>query len=105
MIWPLSHGEGVVGEGLGERGLVGGEDDGACAAAGDGPGAEVGEELDHCWADGDVEIGEGLVEEEEFGVGLEDAGEGGSLAHALGVLADGAGEVGVEADGAEGHLG
>ena len=54
---------------------------------------------------GDVEVGEGLVEEEEFGVGLEDAGEGGALAHALGVLADGAGEVGVEADGAEGHLG
>ncbi len=84
---------------------MGGEDDGAAAAAGDGPGAEVGEELDHVVGGGDVEVGEGLVEEEEFGVGLEDAGEGGALAHALRVLADGTGEGGVEADGAEGHLG
>ena len=71
----------------------------------DGPGSEVGEELDHVEGGGGVEVGEGLVEEEELGVGLEDSGEGGALAHALGVLADGAGEVGVEADGAEGHLG
>ena len=56
----------------------------------DGPGAEVGEEFDHVAGGGDVEVGEGLVEEEEFGVGLEDAGEGGALAHALRVLADGA---------------
>ena len=102
----VAHGEDVVGEGLGEVGLVGGEEDGAAAAAvGDGPGAEVGEELDHVLCGGGVEVGERLVEEEEFGVGLEDAGEGGALAHALGVLADGAVEVGVEADGAEGHLG
>ncbi len=103
-----AHGEDVVGEGLGEVGLVGGDEDGAGSGApltGDGPGAEVGEEFDHVVGGGDVEVGEGLVEEEEFGVGLEDAGEGGALAHALRVLADGAGEVGVEADGAEGHLG
>ena len=104
-----AHGEGVVGEGLGEMGLVGGEDDGAGSGdavdGGDGPGAEVGEQLDHVVGGGYVEVGEGLVEEEEFGVGLEDAGERGALAHALGVLADGAGERGVEADGAEGHLG
>ena len=104
-----AHVQGVVGEGLGEVGLVGGEDDGAGAGdavdGGYGPGAEVGEEFDHVQGAGGVEVGEGLVEEEEFGVGLEDSGEGGALAHALGVLADGAGEVGVEADGAESHFG
>jgi hypothetical protein len=53
----------------------------------------------------DVEVGERLVEQEEFGICLQDAGEGGSLAHALGVLANRTSEVGIEADGAEGHLG
>ena len=71
---------------------------------GDGPGAEVGEEFDHVVGGGYVEVGEGLVEQKEFGVGLEDAGERGALAHALGVLADGTGECGVETDGAQGHL-
>jgi len=104
-----AHVQDVFGEGLGEVGLVGGEDDGAGAGGavdgGYGPGAEVGEELDHVLGAGGVEVGEGLVEEEEFGVGLEDSGEGGALAHALGVLANWTGEVGVEAYGAEGHLG
>jgi hypothetical protein len=71
----------------------------------DGPGAEVEEEIDHVLGGGDVEVGEGFVEEEELGVDLQDAGERGALAHALGVLADRAGERGVEADGAESHLG
>ncbi len=75
---------------------MGGDEDGAAAAAGDGPGAEVGEEFDHVICGGRVEVGERFVEEEQFGVGLEDAGERGALAHALRVLADGAVEVGVE---------
>ncbi len=54
---------------------MGGENDGA--GAGDavdgweGPGAEVGEELDHVVGGCDVEVGKGFVEEQEFGVGLE----------------------------------
>ncbi len=101
----VPHGEDVVGERFGEGGLVGGHEDGAAATAEDGPSAEVGEELDHVLSGGGVEVGEGLVEEEEFGVGLEDAGEGSALTHALRVLADGTIEAGIEADRAEGHLG
>jgi hypothetical protein len=108
----LLHGEDDVGDWLGEMGLVGGKDDGAGTGTGvfiagdwsDGPGSEVGEEFDHVVGGGYVEIGEWLVEEQEFGVGLKDAGEGGALAHALGVVADGAGEVGIESDGAKCHL-
>ncbi len=102
----LAHGEGEVGEGAARwawwvvRTMVR-----LGPVAWQGPGAEVGEQLDHVLGAGDVEVGEGLVEQEEVGVGQEDAGERGALAHALGVLADGAGEGGVEADGAEGHLG
>src|ERR1700753_507886 len=54
---------------------------------------------------GGVEVGEGFVEEEEFGIGLEDSGEGGALAHALRVLTEGTFEVGIKAYGAECHLG
>jgi hypothetical protein len=62
----VAHGEGAVGDGFGEGGLVGGEEDGA----GTGyavdwcyrPGAEVGEELDHVAGASGVEVGEGLVE-------------------------------------------
>ena len=61
----------------------------------DGPGAEVGEEFDHLGGGSDVEVGEGFVKEEECGVGLEDAGEGCALAHALRVLGDGAIEGGI----------
>ena len=104
-----THVDGVVCEGLGEMGLMGGDDQGAASGdtvdGCDGPGAEVGEELDHVVGAGYVEVGERLVEEEEFGVGLEDSCERGSLTHALGVLAEGAGEGRIEADGAEGHLG
>jgi len=83
-----------------------GDDDGAAVGAvGVGPGAEVGEEVDDRLGAGDVEVREGLVEQEEFWVGLEGAGEGGALAHALGVLGDGAFECGIKGDGAEGHLG
>jgi hypothetical protein len=51
-----------------------------------------------------VEVGEGLVQEEELGVGLKHAGERGALAHALRVLGDGPREVRVKTDGAEGEL-
>jgi len=71
----LTHGEGAVGEGLGERGLVRGEDEGAGASSGDGPGAEVGEELNEVGSAGDVEVGEGFVEEQKVGVGEQDACE------------------------------
>jgi len=99
------EGEDDVGYGLGEVGLVSGEDDGASGfGVVMGPGAEVGEEVDDGLGRGGVEVREGLVEQEEFGVGLEGPGERGALAHALGVLRDGAFERGVEADGAEGHL-
>lgn len=81
-----------------------GEQDGAFAAASYWPGAEVGEQLDHVVSGGYIEVGEGLVEEKDFWIGLENAGERGTLAHALRILADGAAERGVEADGAEGHL-
>ena len=88
---------------------MGGDDEGAGSGdavdRGDRPGAEVGEELNHVVGAGYVEVGEGLVEEEEFGVGLEDSRERGALAHALRVLAERASEGWVEADGAEGHLG
>ena len=93
------EGEDVVGDGGGELALVGGDDDGAVLVA------EAGEQLDHL-ADGlDVHVGEGLVEQEQFGLGEQDAGERGALAHALGVLAEGAVEVGIEADLAEGFGG
>ena len=52
----------------------------------------------------DIHVGEGLVEEEQLGDGKQGAGERGALAHALGVLAESAGEFGVEAYLAE-HLG
>ncbi len=102
----LVEDEGVIGDGGDEVGLVGGEDDGAAGrAVGVRPGAEVGQEIDDGLGGGDVEVREGLVEEEEFGVGLEGASEGGALAHALGVLGYWAFQRWVEGDGAEGHFG
>jgi len=77
---------------------VGGDEDGAVG------GAELGEELDHLLDGFHVHVGEGLVEEEEFGLGEQDAGERGALPHALGVLAYGAGQGRVESDLAEGFF-
>ena len=54
---------------------MGGEEDGAESPACDGPGTEVGEEFDHVVGGGYVEVRERLVKEQEFGIGLEDAGE------------------------------
>ena len=84
--------------------LVRGQDDGATASFGQGPGEEVAQKLDHAVCGIYVEVGEWLVEQKKLGVGLQGAGEGGALAHALGVLSDRAGEGGVESDGAQGHL-
>src|ERR1700677_2925041 len=89
------QGEDLVGDGGGEVALVGGDEDGAVG------GAEAGEELDQLLDAFYIHVGEGLVEEEEFGLGEQDAGEGSALAHALGVLAEGAGQGWVEADLAE----
>ena len=71
---------------------MGGEDDGAVALA------EAGEQLDHLAGGFDVHVGERLVEQEQLGNGEQDAGQRGALAHALRVLAEGAGEIGIEAD-------
>ena len=78
------------------RQVVGGEEDGAAGGRGAaGPSAEVEQEIDHLADAGDVEVGEGLVEQKQVRVGLKGAGERGALTHALRELADGAGERGV----------
>ena len=93
------EGEHPVGDGGGVLALVGGDDDGAVALA------EAGEQLDHLAGGFDVHVGEGLVEQKKLGDGEQDAGERGALAHALRVLAEGAVEIGVEADLAQGFGG
>jgi hypothetical protein len=93
------EGEDPIGDGGGVFALVGGYNNCPVALA------EFGEELHHL-ADGFyVHVGKGLVEQEEFRGGEQDAGERGALAHALRVLAKGAGEIGIEADLAEGFGG
>lgn len=93
------EGEDPVGDGCGELALMGGDDDGAAGVA------EAGEQLNHLAGALDVHVGEGLIEEKELGDGEEDTGEGGALSHALRVLAEGACEVGIEANLAEGICG
>ena len=73
-----------------------GYDDGAVALA------EPSQQLDHL-ADGfDVHIREWLVEQEQLGGREQYAGKRSALAHALRVLAQGAGEIGIESHLAQG---
>ena len=81
-----------VGNGSGQLALVRGDDDGAVALA------EAGQQLDHLAGGFDIHVGEGLVEQKQFGDGEQNAGQRGALAHALRILAERAVEVGVEAD-------
>jgi len=82
---------------------VGGEDEGARLVCGAGFG-EVGvEACNHRGGGGYVEVREGFVEKQEIGVGEQDAGERGALAHALRVVGNAAGECGIEAYVAEGR--
>ena len=69
-----------------------------------GPGAEVEQQLHHMVGGLDVEIRERFVEQKQLGVGLQHAGKGSALPHALRVLADGARECGVQAHRAQRHL-
>src|SRR6185312_16380717 len=91
-------GEDEVGERFSEFALMGGEEDGFAL------GALVIDLVEHLAGAGRVHVGEGFVEQEKVGLGEQDAGQGGALAHALGVLAGGAGKRWVEADGVEGGL-
>ena len=78
---------------------MGGDDDGAIALA------ESGQQLDHLVGRFDVHVGEGLVEEQQFRDGQQDAGQRGALAHSLRVLAERSVEVRIEADLTQGFGG
>ena len=60
--------------------------------------AEAGQQLDHLANRLDIHVGEGLVEQQQFRHGQQHAGQRSALAHALRVLAQGAVELGVQAD-------
>ncbi len=86
------EGDDEVGDGSGELALVRSEDDGAIGLA------EAGEEGDHLARAFNIHVGKRLVKKKQFGNGEEHAGERGALAHSLGVLAEEAIEIGIEAD-------
>ena len=93
---PRFHRQEVVSQRFGERSLVGGEHDGPAR------GAQAAEQGDHLACAGSIHVGEGLVEQQQLGLGQQHPGQGSALAHALRVLADRAGERGVESDGKQG---
>ena len=94
--------QGEARQGTGELRLVRGEQKGTRKAFTAGLGEVASQPVEHGVGGGDVEIGEGLVEQQEVGGGEQDAGKRGALAHALGVFAEPAGIAGIERDLREG---
>ena len=87
-----------AGERTGEFCLMRGEQERAREVFGAGLREVAAQAFEHGVRGGDVEVGEGLVEQQQVGCGEQDTGERGALTHALGVLAQTAGILGVEID-------